>query len=116
MLPALDGWPVTAAWAPLLNLVLVTETYSPEINGVAMTLGRLVDGLAQRGHRVTIIRPRQRHESARFSVTQRVACRQVRLPGVPIPGYPQLRLGLPAGRRMRQLWSLNRPDLVHVAT
>jgi glycosyltransferase involved in cell wall biosynthesis len=99
-----------------LNLVLVTETYSPEINGVAMTLGRLVDGLAQRGHRLTVIRPRQRHESARFSVTQRVACRQVRLPGVPLPGYPQLRLGLPASRRMRQLWTINRPDLVHVAT
>ncbi len=81
-----------------------------------MTLGRLVDGLAQRGHRVTIIRPRQRHESARFSVTQRLACRQVRLPGVPIPGYPQVRLGLPAGRRLRQLWTLHRPDLVHVAT
>ncbi|MEY4924857.1 MAG: GDP-mannose-dependent alpha-mannosyltransferase [Verrucomicrobiota bacterium] len=81
-----------------------------------MTLGRLVDGLAQRGHRLTIIRPRQRHESPRFSVTQRVACRQVRLPGIPIPGYPQLRLGLPASRRLRQLWSLSRPDLVHVAT
>jgi len=99
-----------------VNLALVTETYSPEINGVAMTLGRLVDGLAQRGHRLTIIRPRQRHESPRFSVTQRVACRQVRLPGIPIPGYPQLRLGLPASRRLRQLWSLSRPDLVHVAT
>ncbi len=99
-----------------MNIALVTETYSPEINGVAMTLGRLVDGLAQRGHRLTIIRPRQRHESPRFSVTQRVACRQVRLPGIPIPGYPQLRLGLPASRRLRQLWSLSRPDLVHVAT
>ncbi|RXK55548.1 glycosyltransferase family 1 protein [Oleiharenicola lentus] len=99
-----------------MNIVLVTETYAPEINGVAMTLGRLVDGLAARGHRLTIIRPRQRHESPRFSVTQRLACRQVRLPGVPIPGYPQLRLGLPAGRRLRQLWTLNRPDLVHVAT
>ena len=99
-----------------MNIALVTETYSPEINGVAMTLGRLVDGLAQRGHRLTIIRPRQRHESPRFSVTQRVACRQVRLPGIPIPGYPQLRLGLPARRRLRQLWSLSRPDLVHVAT
>ena len=99
-----------------LNLVLVTETYSPEINGVAMTLGHLVDGLAGRGHRITLIRPRQRQESPRYSVTQRVGCRQVRLPGVPIPGYPQLRLGLPAGRRMRQLWAINRPDLVHVAT
>lgn len=81
-----------------------------------MTLGRLVDGLAARGHRITIIRPRQRHESPRFSVTQRLACRQIRLPGVPIPGYPQLRLGLPAARRLRQQWALNRPDLVHVAT
>ncbi len=81
-----------------------------------MTLGRLVDGLAQRGHRITIVRPRQRHESPRYSVTQRLACRQVRLPGVPIPGYSQLRLGLPAAHRLRKLWTLNRPDLVHVAT
>ena len=81
-----------------------------------MTLGRLVDGLARHGHRLTIVRPRQRHESPRFSVTHRVACRQIRLPGIPIPGYPQLRLGLPAARRLRQQWKLNRPNLVHVAT
>lgn len=102
--------------ALLLQLVLVTETYAPEINGVAMTLGRLVDGLARRGHRITIVRPRQRHESPRFSVTHRLACRQVRLPGVPIPGYPQLRLGLPATHRLSALWRNHRPDLVHVAT
>lgn len=99
-----------------MNISLVTETYSPEINGVALTLGHLVSGLAARGHRLTVIRPRQRHESPRYSVTQRLACRQVRLPGVPIPGYPQLRLGLPAAHRLRQLWTLSRPDLVHVAT
>lgn len=33
-----------------------------------------------------------------------------------MPGYPHLRIGLPAGRRLRQVWALNRPDLVHVAT
>ena len=99
-----------------LNLALVTETFAPEINGVAMTLGRLVDGLSKRGHRITVVRPRQRHESPRYSVTQRLACRQVRLPGVPIPGYPQLRIGLPAGRRLHSLWQAHPPDLVHVAT
>jgi glycosyltransferase involved in cell wall biosynthesis len=99
-----------------LKLVLVTETYSPEINGVAMTLGRLVDGLAARGHHVTIIRPRQRHESPRHSTTQRLACRHIRLPGFPLPGYPQLRIGFPARWRMEQLWNRDRPDLVHVAT
>lgn len=105
-----------AAGQTLLHLALVTETYAPEINGVAMTLGRLVDGLAARGHRVTVVRPRQRHESPRCTTTQRLACRQVRLPGFPLPGYPQLRVGFPAARRLRQLWTLARPDLVHVAT
>lgn len=81
-----------------------------------MTLGRLVDGLTARGHRITLVRPRQRHESPQCSVTQRVACRQVRLPGMPLPGYPQLRIGLPAGNRLRGLWRLVRPDIVHVAT
>lgn len=81
-----------------------------------MTLGRIVDGLAARGHHVTIIRPRQRHESPRHTTTQRLACRHVRLPGFPMPGYPQLRIGFPARWRMEQMWSLSRPDLVHVAT
>jgi glycosyltransferase involved in cell wall biosynthesis len=99
-----------------LHLALVTETYAPEINGVAMTLGRLVDGLALRGHRITIVRPRQRHESPRCTVTRRLACEQVRLPGIPLPGYPQLRVGLPARHRLRRLWRRQRPDLVHVAT
>lgn len=99
-----------------LHLALVTETYAPEINGVAMTLGRLVDGLALRGHRITIVRPRQRHESPRCTVTRRLACEQIRLPGLPLPGYPQLRIGLPARARLRRLWRAQRPDLVHVAT
>lgn len=81
-----------------------------------MTLGRLVDGLALRGHHVTIIRPRQRHESPRHTTTQRLASRHIRLPGFPMPGYPQLRIGFPARGRMEQMWTQNRPDLVHVAT
>lgn len=36
--------------------------------------------------------------------------------GLPIPGYSLLRLGLPARRKLRGLWALDRPDLVHVAT
>jgi glycosyltransferase involved in cell wall biosynthesis len=109
--------PVTdQAAGPPLHLALVTETYAPEINGVALTLGRIVDGAAKRGHRITIIRPRQRHESPRCTVTRRLSCLHVRLPGVPLPGYPQLRLGLPAGTRLDHLWRRDRPDLVHVAT
>ncbi len=112
----LDGWQVAADRAPLLNLVLVTETYSPEINGVAMTLGHVVQGLAARGHRVTIIRPRQRSEKGAPTLQVSGSVAQHLLPGLPIPGYPLLRFGLPAGRRLRRLWRSARPDLVHVAT
>ncbi len=99
-----------------MHLALVTETYAPEINGVAMTLGRLVDGLDRRGHRITIIRPSQRHESPKCTVTHRLAGEQIRLPGIPLPGYPQLRIGLPARSRLIRTWKQRRPDLVHVAT
>lgn len=81
-----------------------------------MTLGRLVDGLDHRGHRITIIRPSQRHESPKCTVTQRLAGEQIRLPGIPLPGYPQLRIGLPARSRLIRTWKQRRPDLVHVAT
>lgn len=92
-----------------LDIAFVTETFPPEINGVAMTVGRLVDGLRERGHRIRVIRPRQgkadlggEHETA--------------MPGLPLPGYPGLRFGLPAGRRLARLWRQSRPDLVHVVT
>jgi glycosyltransferase involved in cell wall biosynthesis len=99
-----------------LNLVLVTETYSPEINGVAMTLGHLVHGLARHGHQVSVIRPRQRAEQGATALQVDGPVTQHLLPGLPIPGYPLLRFGLPAGGRLRRLWHRSRPDLVHIAT
>ncbi len=97
--------------APPLAVALVTETYLPEVNGVAMTLGRLADGLAARGHRVRIVRPRQKHER-----TGRLADGQLLTPGLPIPRYPELRFGLPAGATLRAAWQERRPDIVHIAT
>lgn len=42
-----------------LQIALVTETYLPEVNGVAITIGRMVKGLCLRGHNIHLIRPRQ---------------------------------------------------------
>ncbi len=42
-----------------LHVAVVTETFPPEVNGVAMTLGRMVQGPLARGHRVSLVRPRQ---------------------------------------------------------
>jgi len=81
-----------------------------------MTLGHLVHGLTCLGHQVTIIRPRQRAEQDAPALQVNGPVTQHLLPGLPIPGYPLLRFGLPAGGRLRRLWRRARPDLVHIAT
>ncbi len=102
-----------AAHPASLRIAVVTETFPPEINGVAMTLGRIVDGLVRRGHSVQLVRPRQAREHASAAL---VGIDEVLSPGVPVPSYGDLRFGLPSKRRLMQLWALRRPDIVHVAT
>jgi len=96
-----------------LTVAMVTETYPPEINGVALTLARLANALERRAHRVQLIRPRQ---IAAHLPVSREHFQEVLVPGIPIPRYKGLRIGLPAGRALAQLWKVRRPDVVHVAT
>ena len=97
----------------LLKVALVTETFPPEINGVAMTLGRLTQGLLDNGHSVQLVRPRQHKEEVALANRRQ---RELLVGGLPIPRYPGLRFGLPAGRTMLNQWKSDRPDIVHVAT
>ena len=98
-----------------MKLALVTETYPPEINGVAMTLQRLVRGLAARGHLVTVVRPRQ-PAALPVDAADPAGLRHVLVPSLPLPFYNELRLGLPLYWRLRRLWRKDRPDVVHIAT
>ena len=116
-----------------LRIALVTETYPPEINGVASTVAQLVTGLLLAGHFVEVTRPRQpkvdglptttksprlggkgggdgspESEPNRFS--ERLTS------GIPIPRYPELKLGLPATHRLERDWKAQPPDIVHIAT
>ena len=94
-----------------LHISLVTETYPPEINGVAMTLGRLVNGLRARGQRVTVTRPRQPRDGATG-----IDDDEHLVMGLPIPGYAGLNFGLAGKRRLSAAWRKARPDIVHIAT
>jgi glycosyltransferase involved in cell wall biosynthesis len=94
-----------------MRLCLVTETYPPEVNGVARTLGTLCRIMATRGHEVSVVRPRPRD-----AVTPVPGVGEVTVPGAPVPGYPRLRFGWPAPGRLARSWRLQRPDVVHVAT
>jgi glycosyltransferase involved in cell wall biosynthesis len=91
---------------------IVTETYPPEINGVALTLARLVDGLRARGHLVSVIRPRSRAGDRSANDDPDVTV----VRGLPLPGYRELRVGLPAGSVLWARWTIHRPDVVYLAT
>lgn len=102
-----------------LHLGVVTETYPPEINGVAMTIGRLVDEMMRRGHRIQLVRPRQGDGDAVAGIPDDAfepPLTTTLVSGVTMPWYRELRLGLPAGQRLRQLWRRERPDVLYVAT
>jgi glycosyltransferase involved in cell wall biosynthesis len=96
-----------------LRIAIVTETYPPEINGVAMTIGRIVAGLQGRQHQVQLVRPRQ---SRSDSPASRPNFEEVLKAGVPIPRYDSLKMGLPAKQALVRLWSVKRPDIVHIVT
>lgn len=99
---------------PSLRVGLVTETYPPEINGVSLSLAKLVQTLQERGHQIQLVRPRQGPDNA--DPANPHPLEQVLVRGLPIPNYPHLRMGLPAKKALVRLWTIQRPDLVHIAT
>lgn len=92
-----------------MHYCIVSETYPPEINGVALTVQSLEQGLRARGHGVDIIRPRQ-------SPVDQPLPHETLIGSAQIPRYPGMRFGLPAGRLLRKKWAAHRPDAIYVAT
>lgn len=97
-----------------LRVAVVTETYPPEVNGVANTVRHLVEGLAERGHAIDLVRPRQ--PADRGAAPPPPGISEALVPGLPIPGYRGLRFGLPVFGRLRRFWADPRPDAVYIAT
>ncbi|WNK20263.1 glycosyltransferase family 1 protein [Halomonas piscis] len=97
-----------------MRICLVSETWPPDINGVAHTLNHLADQLHDRGIALQLVRPQprqgwyqERHPGIRAELLVR---------GLALPGYREVRLGLPAPRRLKRLWQDQRPDVVYLAT
>lgn len=88
-----------------MKIEIVTDTFVPDVNGVAMTLGRLTEGLRKRGHRVHVV-----HTGASAGAGETSAT------AVPLPGYREVRVGLPRYFDLRARWSRKRPDAIYVAT
>lgn len=92
-----------------MHYAIVTETYPPEVNGVALTVSSLETGLRDRGHMVSVIRPRQDAGAA-------PGAGELLVRGIALPRYPGLRAGLPATATLARAWRDARPDAVYIAT
>ncbi len=97
-----------------MRIALFAETYLPQRNGVALILNRLVHHLAHLGHEVLVAVPVSWRPRGGAAVPANVQI--VRVPGVPLPKYPDLTLGLPYAPRLMQAVREFRPDVIHLAT
>src|SRR5262245_13999576 len=97
-----------------MNLLIVTDTYSPDVNGVARTLETLARGLAARGHRVEVVTTGGATRAAdAMTGPAGVAVRRVR--SVRLPGYREVRAGLASARFFTGRMTAMEPDAVYVA-
>jgi glycosyltransferase involved in cell wall biosynthesis len=80
-----------------LRILLVTDAWNPQVNGVVVTLRNTIAGLQAAGHVVETIGPD-------------------RFRSVPCPTYPEIRLALAPRRRLARIAGEFGPDAVHIAT
>lgn len=96
-----------------MRIVLVTESFPPDVNGVAHSVVRTAEHLVARGHEPLVVAPRP--AAGAGAAPPGAPCPVLRIPSLPMPGYRQFRLGLPSpavGAAIRA----HRPDVVHLAS
>lgn len=96
-----------------MKITFVTETYPPEINGVALTVLSLVQHCRKLGHPIEVVRPTQTGDLQK--APERLIV-ELLVPGAQLPFYAGLRFGLPAKRLLLKHWQKVRPQAVYVAT
>lgn len=80
-----------------MRIVLATDAWEPQVNGVVRTLTRTIAECRAMGHEVEVIEPSQ------FKT-------------IPAPTYPEIRLALGAEEEIRERLRAYEPEAVHIAT
>ena len=90
-----------------MRITVITECFTPAVNGVTNSVIRMIDHARSRGHEVRVIAPGpgpDRHGDVAV----------VRVPSIGLAGYPDVRVSLPVGAVQREL-RRHSPDVVYVA-
>lgn len=95
-----------------MRVVIVTESFPPDVNGVSHCALQTARQLVARGHDPLVIAPAAVPGAESDG---RAPCPVIRVPSLPLPGYPQVRVALPS-RRLAAALSAHRAELVHLAS
>ena len=96
---------------PRLRIAIVTETWPPEINGVALSMMQLCQGLQRLGHKILLVRPIQKTICTEFNPEQ-----ECLVMSQPIPKYPSVQFGWPQYLKVSKAFEQFAPDVVHIVT
>ncbi len=96
---------------PSRRIALITETWPPEINGVAHSIYQLASGLKADGHSIILVRPAQIS-----TFNDSLAEQTMLVKGFAIPRYNTLQFGAPSYSRLKEFFKQNKPDVVHIVT
>jgi glycosyltransferase involved in cell wall biosynthesis len=80
-----------------VKIVVATDAWHPQVNGVVRSLCMTVDHMRRAGHAVEVIEP------SRFRT-------------LPCPTYPEIRLALGCGRAVTRWLDEIQPDRIHIST
>jgi glycosyltransferase involved in cell wall biosynthesis len=94
-----------------VRIALITDTYAPQVNGVTTVVRRIAETVRAAGHAVAVVAPRYPDRPGDDDGGD-----ELRVPSLPFPPYPSIRLSLPFDRHITRFLDGFRPDLVHVAT
>jgi phosphatidylinositol alpha 1,6-mannosyltransferase len=95
-----------------MRVAIITESFPPDVNGVAHTVLRVAEQLTRRGHHPLVIAPRPPRGTRHVGPFPYPV---VRIPAVPLPGYPSFRLGLPS-HKVRAALTEHGTEVVHLAS
>jgi glycosyltransferase involved in cell wall biosynthesis len=93
-----------------VRIALLSDTYIPQVNGVTTVVRRIVALLRAHGHETAVVAPRY----PGFETPEQA--RELRIPSLPFPPYPAIRLSVPSAGRVHRFLDAFGPDLIHVHT
>lgn len=93
-----------------MRIGLVSDTYTPQVNGVTTVVRRIVSLLRAQGHEALVVAPQYPTAATSPDLSE------LRIPSLAFPLYPDIRLSLPPFRQVAGFFDAAPPDLVHVHT